>query len=118
MDELNRLIHELREELGMQTAEGERRERQAQEGLRINRRDEHNWVVESWSPPSEIKVGPKKGQMSEGAWKVAGYYSSLRFAALAMLDKGAGEAVESGREIIDALDEAEERVLAALKERS
>ncbi len=82
--------------------------------LRINRRDEHNWVVESWNPPSEIKVGPKKGQQSEGSWKVVGYYSSLRFAALAMLDKGTGIEVEAGHEIIDALDKAETRIAALL----
>lgn len=83
--------------------------------LRISRPDVHNWIVEGWSEPSEIKTGPKKGEMSKGGWKVLGYYGTLKSAAVAMLDKGAGEAVREGRPILEAIEQAERNVISMLE---
>ncbi len=54
---------------------------------RLRKLDSLNWVIEKRILPTEIKKGPRKGQMTEGDWKIQGYYGRLQDVPVALLEK-------------------------------
>lgn len=87
---------------------------------RITHPDAYNWCIEEWQEGGEINTrGRGAGKPKRSCWKQPEFfYSSLRHAALGMLEMAAGDALASGeaQNILDALTLAEARVTASLTE--
>lgn len=85
---------------------------------RITHPDQHNWCIEEWQDGGEkISRGRYAGQEKTAKWMDPSlFYGTLRQAALALLDKAAGDAMLTGEatSILHALELAEKRVEAAL----
>jgi hypothetical protein len=81
--------------------------------LRIHRYDRKNWTIEEWT---EGGIGPA-GRGPDG-WKIIGYYGKLKDLAVCLLDEMivlSDDSATSGRQILQAITEAEERILAHLE---
>ena len=85
---------------------------------RITHPDPHNWCIEEFQTGGgTVERGRYAGQVKQERWKAAAlFYPTLRHAALALIDKAAGDAILNGEctSILEALKLAETRVLATL----
>lgn len=85
---------------------------------RISHPDPLNWCIEEWQEGGDpITRGRYAGQEKTSKWKAPElFYPSLRIAAMALIDKAAGDALIAGeaQSILDALKIAETRVQATL----
>ena len=85
---------------------------------RITHPDPHNWCIEEWQEGGGlVERGRYAGQAKQSRWKAAAlFYPTLRHAALALLDKAAGDALlnDEATSILDAIKLAEMQVLATL----
>ena len=81
---------------------------------RITRPDPLNWDIEQFQAGGEkISRGRFAGRVKKESWKVIGHYSSLKHAAIAILDKEIGDNW-TGADIKGMIEQAQERVIAAL----
>ena len=87
---------------------------------RIIKHDKLNWAIEEWQAGGEIvSRGPYAGQAKVARWKPAkSFHSTLRHAALSLLDQATGDALLTGEaaDILSAIKLAEQSVLATLNE--
>lgn len=85
---------------------------------RITHPDEYNWCLEEWQEGGgAVERGRYAGQAKQAKWKAPqSFHNSLRNAALALLDKAAGDALLAGEatSILDAIKLAESKVLETL----
>ena len=85
---------------------------------RITHPDPYNWCIEEWQEGGElVSRGPYAGQAKQARWMAAAlFYPTLRDAALALVDKAAGDALLVGecQTILEAIEAARLSVLATL----
>ena len=89
---------------------------------RIRKRDRYNWTIERWQAGGEvISRGKFAGQVTREGWdetSPVGYYPSLKWAAVKLVDVIAGDEWPAegwtGQALLDALASVEARVLATL----
>lgn len=86
--------------------------------FRITKPNPHNWVIERFYPGGDlITRGKFAGQIAVDRWKVEGYYSRLKYAAEALLDKATGEiSGDDPAAILAAIEKATNVVLQAVQE--
>lgn len=85
---------------------------------RIAKPDPLNWTIEEFQEGGKvISRGPHAGKLTEELWKPAKcFYPTLKLAALALIDKAAGDALLTGEAttILEAIQVAERSVQATL----
>lgn len=85
---------------------------------RIAHPDPLNWTIEEWQEGGQpISRGRYTGQATIAKWKLPeAFYPTLKHAAIALIDKAAGDALLIGEatSILEAIKLAETRVLATL----
>lgn len=85
---------------------------------KISHPDPLNWCIEEWQAADGlVERGRYAGQQKQARWKAPEcFYPSLRIAAMALIDKAAGDAliVQEATNILEALKLAEQHVLATL----
>ena len=85
---------------------------------RITHPDPYNWDLEEWQAGGEtISRGRFAGQQTVAKWKAStAHYPSLKEAAIALLDKAAGDSLLIGEatSILQAIERAQLAVLATL----
>jgi hypothetical protein len=79
--------------------------------------DAMNWTVEEFIPGGkEIVSGPARGLVTKDKWRVLGFYPSLKFAALALMDKAAPLGEEGlASNLLERWNAAEAHVLEAVE---
>lgn len=88
--------------------------------LRLRCRDANNWTIEGYQEPGGIiEKGKLQGEERKGGWdeiNPIGYYSQMKHAAKRLLDEELRPLWPGDPEaILDAIAQAEERVLAAVE---
>lgn len=85
---------------------------------RIARHDKHNWAIQEFqASDGKVSRGLHVGKDKQEKWLPAkSFHSSVRNAALSLLDQAAGDALLAGEAttILEALKLAEARVLETL----
>lgn len=84
---------------------------------RITKPDPHNWVIEQFCPGGhKVTRGKFTGNIAKDRWKVLGYYSNLKDAAIRLLDIAAGDKLisEEATSILAAIEAAKKEVLEAI----
>lgn len=86
---------------------------------RITHPDPMNWCIEEWQEGGDIvSRGKFAGQEKQSKWKLPNaFFPTLKIAALALIDKAAGDALLAGEatSILSAIALAETRVLETLE---
>lgn len=88
--------------------------------FRMHKADSLNWNVEKWESGGEIATrGRNAGQPKKARWSVIGHYSSLKNAALGIMDDliadELGNNFASGKQILAAIETAEKKIMASLQ---